>query len=393
MASVNARGGRLYFDFRVGGQRCREYTKLKDTAANRRKMEQALRKIEAEITLGQFDYRMWFPGSSNAERVDSRAGTRLAGSARPAFEAFANTWYDAYRVSWRRSHAATVRSTLDRHLIPAFGRKPIDGISKQDVLSFRSTLAKVPGRSGNDGLSAKTINRIMQVLSQILEEAADQHGIDNPTARIRRLKQYRTDIQPFSMDEVQRILAAVRPDYRDYLTIRMFTGLRTGEVHGLHWAHVDFENRVIRIRQALVRGQLEPTKTDGSQRDVSMSQPVYEAFCRLRANRTSRDGFVFTNRKGEPFDVDNITKRLWYPLLDELGLARRRPYQMRHTAATLWLAAGENPEWVARQLGHLSTEMLFKTYSRFVPNLTRQDGSAFDRLVAAHLHPEAVHDD
>ena len=168
MASVNARGGRLYFDFRVGGQRCREYTKLKDTAANRRKMEQALRKIEAEITLGQFDYRMWFPGSSNAERVDSRAGTRLAGSARPAFEAFANTWYDAYRVSWRRSHAATVRSTLDRHLIPAFGRKPIDGISKQDVLSFRSTLAKVPGRSGNDGLSAKTINRIMQVLSQIL---------------------------------------------------------------------------------------------------------------------------------------------------------------------------------------------------------------------------------
>ena len=58
---------------------------------------------------------------------------------------------------------------------------------------------------------------------------------------------------------------------------------------------------------------------------------------------------------------------------------------MRHTAATLWLAAGENPEWVARQLGHTSTEMLFKTYSRFVPNITRRDGSAMDRLLRANI--------
>jgi integrase len=58
---------------------------------------------------------------------------------------------------------------------------------------------------------------------------------------------------------------------------------------------------------------------------------------------------------------------------------------MRHTAATLWLAAGESPEWIARQLGHTSTQMLFKVYSRFVPNLTRQDGSAIDRLLTAAL--------
>ncbi|HOI66111.1 MAG TPA: site-specific integrase, partial [Thiomonas arsenitoxydans] len=47
----------------------------------------------------------------------------------------------------------------------------------------------------------------------------------------------------------------------------------------------------------------------------------------------------------------------------------------------LWLAAGENPEWIARQMGHTSTEMLFKVYSRYVPNLTRRDGSAFERLL------------
>jgi integrase len=64
-----------------------------------------------------------------------------------------------------------------------------------------------------------------------------------------------------------------------------------------------------------------------------------------------------------------------------LGLKVRRAYQTRHTAATLWLAAGENPEWIARQMGHSTTEMLFRVYSRYVPNITRQDGSAFERLM------------
>ena len=78
----------------------------------------------------------------------------------------------------------------------------------------------------------------------------------------------------------------------------------------------------------------------------------------------------------------NITKRVWYPLLRALGLEKRRPYMSRHSTATLLLASGESPEFIARFLGHTSTEMLFKTYSRYIPNLTRADGSAFEKLVA-----------
>ena len=56
MASVNVRGGFLFFDFRYKGIRCREYTKLESNAANRRKAEKLLRRIEAEIELGQFEW-------------------------------------------------------------------------------------------------------------------------------------------------------------------------------------------------------------------------------------------------------------------------------------------------------------------------------------------------
>jgi integrase len=84
-------------------------------------------------------------------------------------------------------------------------------------------------------------------------------------------------------------------------------------------------------------------------------------------------------------DNDNFGSRVWYPLLRHLDLKKSRAYQMRNTAATLWLASGEAPEWIARQLGHSSTEMLLLVYSRYVPNLTRQDGSAIDRLLATRF--------
>jgi integrase len=157
--------------------------------------------------------------------------------------------------------------------------------------------------------------------------------------------------------------------------------MRTGEVDGLKWKYVDFKARQILIRETIVAGEEEYTKTDASQREIQMSGLVFDALTAQAKITKGKSAFVFANRDGQPLDHNNVTKRVWYPLLRHLGLKERRPYQTRHTAATLWLASGENPLWIARQLGHSSTEMLFKVYGRFVPNLTHQDGSAFERLL------------
>ena len=115
---------------------------------------------------------------------------------------------------------------------------------------------------------------------------------------------------------------------------------------------------------------------------ISTCSPRVEDILRAQFQITGRlNALVFCNRAGKPLDHNLVTKRVWYPTLTRLGLRLRTPYQTRHTAATLWLASGENPEWIARQLGHSTTTMLFQVYSRFVPNLTRQDGSAFLRLL------------
>lgn len=387
VSSVNARDDKLFFDFRYQGKRCREYTKLADTAANRKRMKAVLARIDAEITLGTFDYAKHFPGSRNASKfANTHAQAPCAEpDATPLYKEFAETWFSENEPLWRRSHIATVRSTLDRHLIPAFGVQPVADIEKADCLAFRARLAKLPGRCGNRTLSAKTINRTMQIHGQILDEAGERYDFVNPTRRIKSMKQPKVQIHPFSLEEVEKIIETIRTDYRNYMIVRFFTGLRTGEINGLQWRYVDFDQGQILIREALVRGELEYTKTDGSQRDVAMSQPVLEALQAQKETTAHLSKFVFCNLKSEPVDLDNFTSRIWYPLLRHLDLEKRRPYQTRHTTATLWLGAGENPEWVARQLGHANTEMLFKTYSRYVPNLTRTDGSAMERLLAAHI--------
>ena len=401
---VHKPNGALFFDFTFRGQRCREYTLLPNTAANYKKLEKVLAKIETEINAGTFDYANYFPNSkalkrfarANLEKVAPTAMTEVfAESAEkstaepkaigPLFCEFTAQWFQEHEIEWRRSHIRSLRSTLDGRLIPHFGQKVVSSITKSDILAYRATLAKVKGRGDKEGLSPKRINEIIGTLCQIIDEAADRFEFTTPTTNIKRLRVRKVDVDPFSLQDVQSILATVRADYRNYFTVRFFTGMRTGEVHGLKWRYVDFEHRLIRVRETFVLGEDEYTKTDGSQRDIQMSQPVFDAMAKQYEVTGKLSDYVFCNLMGAPLDNKNFTDRVWYPLLRHLGMAERRPYQMRHTAATLWLAAGEAPEWIARQLGHTSTEMLFKVYSRYVPNLTRQDGSAMERLLASRL--------
>ena len=379
MGSVNVRPetGKLYVDFRYKGIRCKEMTALSDTRVNRKKVEKLLERIEAEITLGTFSYSRYFPDSPRAQKFDRMEVSQTCET--PPFRIFAEDWFAEMLIQWRKSHSDTVRNTLDLYLIRNFGDKEVGRITKTEIMQFRSSLAKVTQRN-NKGLSPSRINHIMTPLRMIMNEAANRFNFSSPYVGIKSLKVPRSDVEPFSLEEVQLIIKSVREDFRQYFTVRFFTGMRTAEVDGLTWESVDFERRQINIRSTVVNGRTESTKTDGSYRTIEMSDIVYKALLEQRKHTHEFD-YVFCTRVGTPLSHGNVRKRVWYPLLAHLGLNKRRLYQTRHTTATLWLAAGESPEWIARQMGHSSTEMLFRVYSRYVPNLTRQDGSAFERLL------------
>lgn len=382
MGSVNQRNGLLFLDFRYRGQRCREYTKLVDNRMNRSRVKRLLQIIEAEILIGTFDYGKHFPNSKLKKKFDviddrKRQSTQYFNAPdAPRLEEFAKVWLSEMKVEWSARHYEEVEGVLNKYLIPTFGNKKISAINKAQILQFRAILAKVPGRKGSF-LSPSRINHIMTPLRVLLNEAADRYDFTSPWKNIKALKVGRTEVDPFSLQEVEQFLDAVPEEFYPYYVTRFFTGMRTGEIDGLLWNDVDLENKTITVNQALVKGELSDLKTPGSHRIIHLIDRVAEAL-KVHKRNSNLDGkFVFTNAKREPVNYAVMSRSVWYPTLERLNMRARNPYQTRHTYATLLLASGEAPEWIANQMGHTTTTMLFRVYSRFVPNLTRRDGSAF----------------
>jgi integrase len=299
----------------------------------------------------------------------------------PSFASFAETWFSENEVRWKHSYKLTLRSSLNKHILPNFGQQRIDQISRAEVLASRSHLAKLPGRNKPSLLSPARFNTIMVPLRLILNEAAIRFDFESPYAGITALRIPRSDVNPFTLEEVYLMLNKVKSDYKPYFTIRFFTGIRTGELHGLKWKYVDFERKEIQIRESFVAGKFTDTKTDASCRDISMSDIVYEAL-QAQKRRTRKSNLVFCTREGNPLGVQNVSNRVWKPLLSSLNLPYRRLYQTRHTAASLWLASGEHVLWVSQQLGHSDPNTTLRKYAKYAPNLTRKDGSAFAALLA-----------
>ena len=268
MARVGVRKdtGKLFFDFQWGGKRRREQTALDDTPQNRKRADQVLRALSVDIDRGDFDYSKYFPNSRSAAEGTTQGGVYGRGlweakpdgaDSTPVFEVFAQTWFTENEVRWRRTTRDMMRLIVDKQLAPVFGDRAVGTITRADILAFRAEFAKRPGKKKGTTLSPKTVNDTVGVLKSILDEAAARYGFTSPCQLLKRLKVPKSDVTPFTLDEVRLLIATCRPDYRDYITVRAFTGMRTGEVNGLKWPCVDFERREILVRETFTHGKQE----------------------------------------------------------------------------------------------------------------------------------------
>jgi integrase len=380
MTTVNVRKetGTLYIDFRYLGNRCRERTSMNDTLSNRRMLKRLISKMNAEITLGVFNYLETFPTSSKGQQLFGKMNYRCESQ---RFNKFSQEWIDEMSPNWRLSYRQTVSYLVRTKLNDKFGSCFLSDIKKADILKFRSDLIgsnNTDNKSSQLQLSPSYVNRVIGLLCSILTEASDRFSFSNPSLEINALKVRKKTVLPFSLGEVEKIVNGVASEFKDYFIVRFFTGLRTGELHALRWENIKLSERQIIINESIVDGVVGRTKSQSSDRVIHMTDIIYSALNRI-AERNNNHEYVF-HRKGKPLTQSFITQSIWYPLLDRLNLTRRRPYNTRHTAATLWLSSGENPEWISRQLGHKNTQILFETYSSYVPNLTRFDGSIANEL-------------
>lgn len=169
-------------------------------------------------------------------------------------------------------------------------------------------------------------------------------------------------------DELRRLLAAIAGTrYEAMWVVMAGLGLRPGEARALRWADIDLEAGVLHVRQALTAHNgrhvvIEP-KTPKSRRSLAMPAPVVDA---LRAHRKAQaaerlalgaswpsewSGLAFVTETGRPYDADHARRDL-ARFARKAGVGAVRPYDLRHTAATLMAADGVRLESVADVLGH-----------------------------------------
>jgi len=154
------------------------------------------------------------------------------------------------------------------------------------------------------------------------------------------------------------------------------SGLRTSELAGALWSAVDWKRKTLLVRRANVRGEeKEVTKTKRT-RTVALNSKAYDALLRQKKHTEQNAQHIWLDpRYGTPWNDERAYRRsFWVPTLEALQIRYRRPYQMRHTFATMMLMAGVNPALAAKRMGH-SIQMFLKRYARWI-----DDGS------------EAIHD-
>ncbi|MGH3843265.1 MAG: site-specific integrase [Pseudonocardiaceae bacterium] len=164
-------------------------------------------------------------------------------------------------------------------------------------------------------------------------------------------------------------------------------GLRRGEACALRWCDLDLHHRALLISRQLQhhRGELAlcETKTTGSVRVIALDRLTVTV---LRRHHTSTalegqlGGFVFTNTRSEPIKPDRLGE-LFHRLVREADLPPIRLHDLRHGAASLSLAAGNDLKTVQTMLGHSSIVLTADTYTSVLPDLAHHAAEATARLV------------
>jgi len=378
---VYSRNGRLWVDFHYLRQRVRESSGLKDTPANQLKLRKMLDLITAEIENRKFEFAKRFPHSTKKDKfteLEGRVATTDPGDV--LFGEYKEKWWKEMKPGMTESQIRDYTSILSYHLLPYFAPRPF---SEFNTVLLKKFLAHLKGKKvrSNKPLSAKRIQNVMIPLRVIVRDAIVEYGwpdLSDPFAGLKLPKAPKTRVFPFSYGEWKILMGFIPYWYRSYFEFSVQTGLRPSEQVALKWKAVDHE--YVHVELSRVRNQEKAElKTEDSRRSIAIRPAmakVLEEQKKLTADFQSP--YVFINTQGRPILQDKL-RELWARVMKKSGLEYRRMYEIRHTFASWALPAGETPDWVARTLGHVDTSMVYRIYGRYIPNLTRKDGSAFEK--------------
>jgi len=322
------------------------------------------------------------------ERIREASSPKPEGSDL-SLRAFVDAWWKPYlqRKGVKPSTRRNYDSALELHILTVFGDLHIVEIVPLHVERFSQTKLE-------SGLSAKTVRNLLLVLQGILSLAVDNDLIARSPIRNRHKPTVDRHEKPiWSPAQLLNILSSAPTGLRAFFDCVALTGTRLGEVLGLKWKHVDLEGRILRIEQSLWRGQLVSPKTAASTRDILLGSALGETLRIHRENSSflGPDDFVFCKKDGSPLDPDVLRKDALYPILDRLGIPRKKGasgfHTFRHSAASIVNDQTGNLKLAQKFLGHSTIKMTADIYTHTSAEAEREAALALERAIYGDLFP------
>ncbi len=323
--------------------------------------------------------------------VIARERSGLADAHKLTVEEFLRNWLRGKR-KLRDTTRRNYETHLRRYLIPTLGPIRLSELRPQHIDNLYDDI--LAGRV--EGATKVTVHHVHRTLRSALNTAVKQRLIPwNPAAFVELPERSRTETHVWTPGDVARFLHTCQ-NHRLGLVFHViaFTGMRRGEALGLHWTDVDFDGPQLTVRWQVVdagRGpQLGLPKTragirtvpiDGTTRDLLKRHRRAQAEARVAAGPGWVDtGLVFTRENGSMLRPDGVT-HLFKQLVHRAGVPEIRLHDLRHTHASLALAAGVDMKVVSDRLGHSTTAITADLYTHVIPSVAREAADAIAALI------------
>ena len=259
-------------------------------------------------------------------------------------------------------------SKAKRLIIPYFKNYDLNDIKPIDIEEWQARLLKT--------YSTTTVKRVKNILNMALAKATLNDIIPkNPLDFVDSFRVENEKQEPYTVDEMLKILKHSTGWLNVFLHIAFTTGLRTGELMALKWEDVDFEKRIIRIRRSISKGEI---KTGGGIKNHNRFVILADYLVQILKGYDSGCEWLFPSKLGEPYKESKaIAKRYFRPLLERIGVKYKTLYATRHTFVSMLRNFGVSREFVSELAGH-SQEVSDKHY--YKPEITARKAQAVNNV-------------